>query len=202
MTHPPQAVGNLYDKYNTRNPIARCLVQRFLHTVVELAQVGAPRRILEVGCGEGYLTQFLFERLSPERFEACDISLERLIETRDPRIRFREASAYQLPYADVSFDLVLCCEVLEHLTEPKRAMRELERVSSRAIIVSTPFEPFFRLMNLLRGAHLARLGNTPGHIQQFAPQSLQALVSSVFDVQRVAAPLPWVVLRAERRTHI
>jgi ubiquinone/menaquinone biosynthesis C-methylase UbiE len=197
-----QPVGNLYDKYTTRNPIARFLMQRFLNTVLELARLESPCRILEVGCGEGYLTQFLFERLAPETFEACDISLARLIEQRDPRIRFREASAYALPYADASFDLVLCCEVLEHLEHPQRAMGELERVAARGLVVSTPFEPYFRLMNLLRGAHLARLGNTPGHVQQFAPRSLRRLVSATFEVQHIAAPLPWVVLRARRRTHI
>ncbi|HEY5959293.1 MAG TPA: class I SAM-dependent methyltransferase [Polyangiaceae bacterium] len=197
-----QAVGNLYDKYGTKNPIARRLMRGFLGTVLDLSRMAAPRRVLEVGCGEGHLTQFLFERLLPERFDACDLGLERLTPHRDPRIEFRQASAYELPYADASFDLVLCCEVLEHLTEPQRAVRELERVTASSVIVSTPFEPLFRTMNLLRGAYLPALGNTPGHVQHFGPRTLRQLVSSALDVRRVCTPLPWVVVLAERRRHI
>jgi ubiquinone/menaquinone biosynthesis C-methylase UbiE len=191
-------VGNLYDKYDSKNPVARLLMRRFLRVVTDLAQSVSPRYGLEVGCGEGRLCQHLFEHLALERLSACDLSLERLDPRCDPRIDFRTASVYELPYADAEFDLVICCEVLEHLEYPARAISELARVTRRALLVSTPNEPLFRSLNLLRGAYLSTLGNTPGHIQHFSPKSLVRLVSAALRVTHERTVLPWIVLLAER----
>ncbi|MCA9694903.1 MAG: hypothetical protein KC636_35320, partial [Myxococcales bacterium] len=52
---PGNIVGNTYDKYGSRNPIARALMAGFMRAVVGLYQEAAPRTALEVGCGEGKL---------------------------------------------------------------------------------------------------------------------------------------------------
>jgi hypothetical protein len=70
-------------------------------------------------------------------------------------------------------------------------------VSRRALLVSTPHEPLFRGLNLLRGAHWSRLGNTPGHIQHFSPRSLERLVRRAMRVTQQRRVLPWIVLLAE-----
>lgn len=191
-------VGNLYDKYGTRNPVARLLMRRFLNTVTSFAQSVSPTSLLEVGCGEGRLTQHLCDHLEEARFAACDLSLDRVDPSCLPRIDFREGSAYALPYADGAFDLVVCCEVLEHLDQPATAVVELARVTRRWAVISTPHEPLFRSLNLLRGAHMTRFGNTPGHLQHFGPRSLQRLILPHFRSARIATPLPWVVILAER----
>ncbi len=190
-------VGNLYAKYDSKNPIARLLMRRFLRAVVGLARGVSPRCVLEVGCGEGLLSQHLFEQLALERLDACDLRLDRLDPRCDSRIHFRTASVYELPYADAEFDLVVCCEVLEHLEHPARALFELARVTRSTLLVSTPNEPLFRTLNLLRGAYLSALGNTPGHIQHFSPRSLERLVSGALRVTHQRTVLPWIVLLAE-----
>ena len=75
------------------------------------------------------------------------------------------ASVLALPFAARSFDVVTCLEVLEHLDDPAAAARELARVARRAVVVSVPFEPWFRAGNVLRGNYLAHLGNHPEHVQ-------------------------------------
>jgi 2-polyprenyl-3-methyl-5-hydroxy-6-metoxy-1,4-benzoquinol methylase len=191
-------VGNLYDKYGTRNPIARFLMKRFLSTVTELSRRARPQSVLEVGCGEGRLSQHLFEQLTPDRFSGCDLELGQLDTHCDPQIAFREGSAYALPYEKAEFDLVVCCEVLEHLEDPERAVAELARVTRRWALVSTPYEPLFRGMNLLRGAYLTDLGNTPGHVRHFRPRTLVQLVSAEFSLTQLRTPLPWIVALLER----
>ena len=52
-------VGNVYDKYATRNPIARHLVGNFLSTVVALVRGTGAQHIHEVGCGEGELAHII-----------------------------------------------------------------------------------------------------------------------------------------------
>ncbi len=199
--HPTtNVVGNTYDKYGTTNPIARWLMHGFLDGLGDLYRRAAPRTVLEVGCGEGLLADHLI-RLGqrPERFEACDLSLDHLAPGLDPLITFRTASIYELPYPDQSFDLVLCCEVLEHLEHPSRGMDELARVASQTVIVSTPWEPVWRLMNIARGRYLRQAGNTPGHIQNFSRRALRNLAGQALVIDHERRPLPWTILSGRPR---
>ncbi|HEX4447343.1 MAG TPA: methyltransferase domain-containing protein [Polyangiaceae bacterium] len=192
-------VGNFYDKYRSKNPIERALVNGFLGAVSGFFGRVAPATVLEVGCGEGRLAQHLVTRgPRPRRFVACDLELSAIAPGLDPLIELRQASIYELPFEDRSFDLVVCCEVLEHLHEPARGLAEVARVARRAVIVSTPREPLWRAMNMMRGKYLRDLGNTPGHVQHFGPRSLVRLVESQLRVAARKTPLPWTVILGER----
>ncbi len=192
-------VGNVYDKYGTRNPVARLLMRGFLASVSELYASVAPRRVLEVGCGEGRLAHHLVtEARRPEVFDACDLALGKIAEGLDPLIRFREASVYDLPFPDRSYDLVVCCEVLEHLDDPARGLREIARVTRRFALLSTPREPLWRALNVMRGKYLPDLGNTPGHVQHWSSRGLVALARRELRVVAVRRPLPWTVVLGER----
>ncbi len=194
-------VGNAYDKYGSKNPIERALMNGFLAAVGASYDRVAPRDVLEVGCGEGKLAHHLVTRPGkprPDRFVACDLSLGALAPGLDPLIETREASVYELPFADRSFDLVVCCEVLEHLEDPRRGLAEVARVSRRGVIVSTPREPLWRALNLARGKYVRDLGNTPGHVQHFSSGGLVGLVASQLEVADVRKPLPWTVVLGAR----
>lgn len=201
---PGNVLGNHEAKYDAKNPIARWLVDGFLRAVCDLVQQAAPRTILEVGCGEGRLAHEILARLpaasQPTRYLATDVALDRVVPGLDPRIEFQAASIYELPFADHSFDLVLCCEVLEHLHEPARGLAEVARVADRHVLLSTPWEPTWRVLNVARGKYLRDLGNTPGHVQHFSRRGLVKLASGSLDVTAIRKPLPWtVVLGAPRR---
>ena len=51
-----QPAGNYYDKYNTRNPIARRLMRGFLEAFNSLYKMTGATQAIEVGCGEGELS--------------------------------------------------------------------------------------------------------------------------------------------------
>ena len=95
----------------------------------------AGSRVLEAGCGVGAQTLTL-SRSSPEAsFECMDISAESLIAARRmaasrrlTNVAFRQGDIYRLPYRDGSFEHVFICFVLEHLSDPPRALAELRRV--------------------------------------------------------------------------
>jgi ubiquinone/menaquinone biosynthesis C-methylase UbiE len=188
-------VGNVYDKYGTKNPVARALMRGFLRAVTDLYGRVAPASVLEVGCGEGKLAQHLLESAPrPSRFVITDVDLGCLASGLDPLLEARAASAYTLPFEDASFDLVVCCEVLEHLEHPERGLAEAVRVARKAVLVSTPREPLWRALNVARGRYLRDLGNTPGHVQHFGRRSLVRLVESRLRVVETRTPVPWTVV--------
>src|SRR5579872_28199 len=191
-------VGNAYDKYGTGHPVERAIVGRFLRAITRLYERAAPETVLEVGCGEGHLAAHLLAHAPvPSRFVASDADLAALAPGLDPRIETRRASVYELPFADESFDLVLCCEVLEHLSEPRRGLAEVARVARCKVIVSTPREPLWRILNVARGRYLWAFGNTPGHVQHFSRRGLEELAASSLRVVESRAVLPWTILMGE-----
>jgi len=191
-------VGNVYDKYNSQNPFARLLMAGFLKGVTELYNLAQPTSVLEVGCGEGALANHLLKHAlkQPARFVACDLSLEKVDRRSDPLIEFNEASIYDLPYSENEFEFVVCCEVLEHLENPHLGIAEIARVAEKGVLLSTPWEPIWRLLNLARGKYVKELGNTPGHIQHFGRHELIKLVQFRLKVIQKRTPLPWTIILA------
>ena len=76
-----------------------------------------------------------------------------------------------MSYPSKAFDLVIACEVLEHIMYPAKVLAEAKRLSRRYAIFSVPREPIWRVLNVARGRYLADLGNTPGHINHWSTQS-------------------------------
>ncbi len=200
MTPPGNVVGNFEDKYASQNPIAKFLVASFLDAVTELFVLAHPRgkTVLEVGCGEGKLaTRLIRNAPTPARYLATDVSLDSITADLDPRIETAVASAYELPFASASFDIVVCCEVLEHLDDPARGLAEIARVARERVLISTPREPVWRAMNMARGKYLRELGNTPGHVQHFGRAELERLAATQLHIHCMRTPLPWTVILGE-----
>ena len=89
--------------------------------------------------------------------------------------------------------LVLCCEVLEHVADPVRALAVLARLARPHLIVSVPREPLWRALNLARGRYWPALGNTPGHLQHWSTPGFLALLQEHLEVVELHTPLPWTM---------
>lgn len=192
--------GNTFDKYGSCNPAHRWLMRRFLTDASQLVSLARPSKVLEVGCGSGELAGVLF-RHSTVSYQGVDLSPDEVARAQavQPQWKFQVASAYDLPYADAQFDLVVACEILEHVDDPQRAVDEMARVGSGHLLVSVPWEPVWRLANLARGAYLRQLGNTPGHLQHFSRGAIRALVRRRFQLVQERRPFPWTMLLARSR---
>lgn len=193
-------IGNTYDKYTTRNPIARHMVSGFLRSFDEMVDRSSPSVVIEVGCGEGELALRLARR--GLRVRASDLS-EEIIEVARERagaqgldVGFEVADILAVQDGDPPADLVVCCEVLEHLPEPEAALRHLAGLGAPQYLFSVPREPLWRVLNMLRGRYLRDLGNTPGHLQNWSHRSFAALVGRSFEIMELRAPLPWTMVLA------
>jgi len=200
--HKPSPAGNLYDKYHTKNPIFRAVVNRFLLTLKSvILSLDKIESILDVGCGDGFILDYIAKEEQFSRLEGIDISEEIIEKAKKnyPRLKFFTSSACHMGYKDREFDLVIACEVLEHITDYRKALLEISRVSARYSIISVPLEPIFRITNMARGAYITSLGNTPGHVNHWNKKSFMELINEYFFVEKVLYPTPWQIALCRKR---
>ena len=195
-------IGNQVDKSNLKNPISRRLVRGFDAAAQSALDGLSPQSLHEVGCGEGRLTRLIAERYGIEVL-ATDFSDGIVAENKagnaNPKIRYEQASAYDLRNEEHSRDIVVCCEVLEHLEEPERGLRTLRDLQARAYVFSVPNEPIWRILNMMRGKYWSDWGNTPGHLNHWSNRSFARLLSETgFKVDRALNPFPWLMVVATR----
>jgi trans-aconitate methyltransferase len=192
-----QAGGNVYDKYATRNPVEKRLVSGFLDDVCELVARTGANDAHEVGCGEGELSLMLARR--GLRIRGSDVSVEVIEEARRRasaarlEVEYRAAPIDALAPPDDAAELVVCCEVLEHLDDPEGALDTLVELAQPWLLVSVPREPLWRVLNLARFKYVGDLGNTPGHLGHWSRRGFLDLLSSKAEVVDVRSPVPWTM---------
>jgi 2-polyprenyl-6-hydroxyphenyl methylase/3-demethylubiquinone-9 3-methyltransferase len=97
---------------------------------IERAFGPGPQRVLDVGCGGGFLSNYLAER--GHRVTGLDAAARPLEvarahdETRSAH--YEQGDARALPYADSCFDVVCAMDFLEHVEDPARVISEVARV--------------------------------------------------------------------------
>lgn len=172
----------------------RFVIGRFFERIRGALAELRPGSLLDVGCGEGELLRRGIFANGPAPV-CVDLNAGALAELRGAtgHAPLVCASVASLPFAARSFDAVMCLEVLEHLENPAAAVRELARVARKALILSVPYEPYFRIGNVIRGKHLRHLGNFPEHVQHWNRRTFEGFLSSVLNDVRVVEAFPWVI---------
>jgi ubiquinone/menaquinone biosynthesis C-methylase UbiE len=133
--------------------------------------------VLDCGCGPGSITLDVARRLAPGPVVGIDVDVEQVGRARRlasesgvANVRFEVGSIYELPFPDATFDAAYANNVLNHLGDPLRALREMRRVLKAGGVVGisdtvgdrlvfTPTNPLlergvelFRLMKYHNGA--------------------------------------------------
>ncbi|MCA9707273.1 MAG: class I SAM-dependent methyltransferase, partial [Myxococcales bacterium] len=97
------------------------------------------------------------------------------------------------------FDLVMMLEVLEHLPDPAAMLPILEQLTRRHVLLSVPWEPMFRGLNLLRGKNVRAWGNDPEHLQHWSRRGFLRFVEQRFEILAAPPVAPWTLVLAQRR---
>jgi SAM-dependent methyltransferase len=190
--------GNVYDKYGTSNPVARRLMAGFMGQLDELVDHTGAKDAHEVGCGEGELAIRLARR--GIRMRGTDAFPQVLDEARrrasaaEVEIDFEAAPVEDLEPDHHAAELVVCCEVLEHLEDPERALDVLAGLARPWLLASVPREPLWRALNLARFSYVGELGNTPGHLNHWSRRDFVRFLTRRFEVIELRSPTPWTMV--------
>lgn len=172
------------------------LVARYTRLVDQIsAPPRATGRLLDVGCGDGYLLHLLLEKGFrhvtgiDSNLIGCRLAFKRL-QKHHLLTSFQIicGSAYELPFTDLFFETVTAADVIEHLEFPDRVLREISRVltNSGTLLLSTPnSQP-----NGVWDRH---------HVCEFSPDTLKQILLPHFKDVRILGCWPMRWLRLWRR---
>lgn len=126
--------------------------RRFDLTLDLLRSVGRLDRILDVGCGEGHITAEIKRQFPEAEVHGLDYSLSaiRRAHAAYSEVSFSVADAVKSPYPDGEFDVVVCNNLWEHVSDPIGMLLRMKGVlrPGGSVIISTPSR--YRTSNLVR----------------------------------------------------
>jgi ubiquinone/menaquinone biosynthesis C-methylase UbiE len=122
--------------------------------------------VLDCGCGPGSITVDVAQRIAPGTVVGIDVDAEQVERARRlasergiANVRFEVGNVYELPFTDASNDAAYANNVLNHLGDPLRALREMRRVLNADGVVgisdttgplySTPTNPLLEQLGAL-----------------------------------------------------
>ncbi len=188
-------------KYQCTHPFAVSCIDNYFDRLTQLIDMINPSNILDLGCGEGYGIKKIMERTTAYCAHYygldCNVNTLRLARRILKANRFEAITGdiYTLPLRFQQFDLVLCLEVLEHLTAPEVVLQLFPNHFKGHCIFSVPHEPLYRLTRLLLFMQNIRdLGNHPEHLNQWTKKAFTNLVGRYFEIDCVFTPFPWILV--------
>jgi ubiquinone/menaquinone biosynthesis C-methylase UbiE len=192
-----EAMVDRYDidrYYESSHPIVRWIERRRLETLRRFAAARPNDRILEVGVGGGHV----LAKFPDHKRTGIDLSPTMLGRARrrlGKDVELLQGSADLLPFEDKTFDVVLCTEVLEHVVDPARVVRELMRVAKPGarVVVSIPNEAIIdRAKRMIRRLPIVRTllrtlaseGNE-WHLHHLDRAALRQMTAGTANIQRM-----------------
>ncbi len=172
----------------TRNEADMAFKKR-VRTIFEWVQPTDDKVVLDCGCGRGFYLKML-RSVSQCRLYGLELEAEILAKTRRnighlPGITVTQASIYAQPYADNSFDAVILSEVLEHIDEEQRGLREICRVlkPGGVLVITVPnanypfwWDPINKTLETLFNRPIRKgplSGIWANHVRLYTPELLR-----------------------------
>lgn len=138
-----------------------------------------PNRILDIGCGSGFLAGLIRKELPDVEIHGVDFSIEALKRCKNlSQVYCVDLEQSYIPFENEVFDLIICTEVLEHLFQPERVVAEIHRlltINGIGIITVPNFSFWrFRFQSLI--GKIPNITSHPGHFQIFNLETLGKLI--------------------------
>ena len=194
-----------HEKYDSKNPIAQKMLNGFMSSIEHLIKQIPVEidSVTECGCGQGHVNRQL-EKLLPEAsIKGFDIAEKDLEIAQSMQLKsatkLYHKSIYDIDPSEQA-DLIVCCEVLEHLEQPGLALKKMAALQGKYYLFSVPNEPIWRILNFLRGKYVKDWGNTPDHRNHWSTRKFKKFVAQELEIIAVKKPLPWSMVLAKSKT--
>lgn len=170
-------IADAYNDFYTGNEVEwRMLGAKAKATnIISVCEGIKPKKILEVGAGDGSILHYLNEWNFGEELYALEIAESgvSIIQNRNlSKVKeVKSFDGYTIPYEDKSFDLVILAHVLEHVEHERILLRELKRVA-KFLVIEVPLDYRFGVDNRMK--HFLDYG----HINMYTPTLIRYLLKS------------------------
>lgn len=163
-----------YNKIISRNNFTYYYQLKFLD---QLFKTGEPSNVLDVGCGVGSIALYIAKEFPDSKIEGIDISSSAIRICNNAKksssilnAKFTQSSVERISRNHHKYDLVVCTEVIEHITDDRKFVRDLSRllVKDGILLLSTPSRnaPLYK-MGLLKN-----FDKEVGHLRRYTKDEL------------------------------
>jgi len=130
-----------------QDPVIEAYVRPKLAYINSVVSLGKETSLLDVGCGNGVFTYY-FEQVCGF---VSGLDNSRNMLTENPCRRVVQGGATELPFRDSSFDVVFEANVLHHVEDRPKVVRDMARVSRRWVVLIEPnrYNPIMFAFGLL-----------------------------------------------------
>ena len=110
-----------------------------LDILLERSSGWGGKKILDISCGRGFLSNALHEKCPDADVYGCDINIPKALrKSEGDHLHFVEGSIVNMPFEDNFFDVVISAHTLEHVIDAKKGYEELKRVCKDDLIIIVP----------------------------------------------------------------
>jgi len=177
--------------YNNPNRLVRWISRKRIKTICKMINKFSTgystSYILDVGCEDC----FLFDNLQNSAMKVgLDFLSEPLFDANNNYLLV-EGDANLLPFKNNTFDVTICSETLEHVTDPPKVLKEISRVTKNYSILSVPDDDVIlnakKMVKMFNKKSLEDLSNekVPEHINSWKSKEFIDLVKQYFDIQKI-----------------
>jgi ubiquinone/menaquinone biosynthesis C-methylase UbiE len=178
--------------YHSNNPLERKLWRKKKNIIKDLFNDISPKNILDLGCGDGGLIDIIPPNVA---YHGIDISPTQIALARKhikkigrKNATIEEGDILDLKIKSNSYDAILLCDVIEHVLDPDKLLREAKRITKDGgyIILGIPNESLWELTRL---ALLRFPLRSPDHINAIYPSDIYMQFRTV--LKKVFIPMPF-----------
>lgn len=125
-----QVPANYYQKGIKRNIFQYLWHKRKINLARKILRGIKFKNCLDLGCGSGYMVSEIAKSYPNVEYTGIDIYAKAIKHAKKiyPNIKFKVASASNIPFKNKSFDLILFYETIEHVEDPQICLKEIKRV--------------------------------------------------------------------------
>ncbi len=182
-----------FDAYYRKNKTYITYTDPRLKNILKIVEDHRPKKILDIGCGNGYLLKLIKEILPHSTLVGIDV-----YNTNIKGIKITTADINKgFPFRKDYFDLVIMGEVIEHLPDPDFILKDIRRILKKkgTLIISTPnlvswanrimmlcgIQPFYTETSTQKNlgrfySFLGQGGKVQGHLKIFTYKSLEEIL--------------------------